>query len=124
MKPENVSRWPILSIKMKVTSNSSTDCSLTSRMSVPLLLIAFALLSGCRNDTKSSSYTQDWESQMKQSQAQLDLTEKQAKRTDEQQAKAEEQQKRMDKILEKWEEQGKRLDAILDKLEKTSVTNK
>src|SRR5690349_681856 len=113
-------------LNMKLTFSSSSNRSLTSRMSVclPLVFIACALTIGCRNDSKSSTSTQDWESQMKQSQAQLDLAEKQAKRTDEQQAKAEEQQKRMDKILDKWEEQGRRLDAVLEKLEKTSVTNK
>jgi hypothetical protein len=94
------------------------------RTYLPLLGIACGLIVGCRNDDKSSGYSQNWEAQMKQSQAQLDVAEKQAKRADEQQAKSEEQQRRMDKILEKWEEQGKRLDAILDKLEKTSVTNK
>ena len=111
---------------MKLTHTSYYRRSLTIRLSfcLPILVIACALVSGCRNDNKNSSYTQDWESQVKQSQAQLDSGEKQAKRTDDQQAKAEEQQKRMDKVLEKWEEQGKRLDAILDNLEKTSVTNK
>ncbi len=93
-------------------------------MKVPLLppIVACVLLTGCRNDEKTSAAAQDWEAQMKQSQAQLDIGEKQAKRTDELQAKTEEQQKRMDKVLEKWEEQGRRLDAILDRLDKANVT--
>jgi len=94
------------------------------KVSLLLLIVASELLAGCRNDENASAPSQDWEAQMKQSQAQLDLAEKQAKRTDEQQAKAEEQQKRMDKVLEKWEEQGRRLDAILDRLEKSNGTNK
>ena len=89
-----------------------------------LLVVAWGLLTGCRNDNKDSANARDWEAQMKQSQAQLDTAERQAKRTDDQQAKAEEQEKRMDKVIEKWEEQGRRLDAILDKLEKANGTNK